>query len=118
MIGLLVIPPCVSIQVRKIDNDIYFLAITFGILTNIRCHVLRLFCLSALNLLESMEWTVDPCEDFYAFTCGGWMLRNPADSSAAFTDHFAKINYRVIQATQRESHQYRLDSYLIKLLLR
>ncbi|CAL8073610.1 unnamed protein product [Orchesella dallaii] len=56
---------------------------------------------TALNVLESMDFSVDPCEDFYSFTCGGWMRRNPPELPSSVTDHFAKINDRVIIATQR-----------------
>jgi predicted metalloendopeptidase len=27
---------------------------------------------SAFSLLESMDRTADPCEDFYQFACGNW----------------------------------------------
>ncbi|GFN91704.1 endothelin-converting enzyme 1 [Plakobranchus ocellatus] len=41
------------------------------------------FCLTpdcvniASTMLTSMDRTVDPCEDFYTYACGGWMKNNP-----------------------------------------
>lgn len=32
---------------------------------------------AANNLLQSMDTTVDPCEDFYRFTCGNWAEDHP-----------------------------------------
>lgn len=32
---------------------------------------------AAANLLQSMDRTVDPCEDFYKFTCGNWAEEHP-----------------------------------------
>ena len=26
-------------------------------------------------MLDNLERTVDPCDDFYAFSCGGWMKK-------------------------------------------
>lgn len=32
---------------------------------------------SASKLLKSMDLTVDPCNDFYKFTCGNWAEADP-----------------------------------------
>ncbi|CAH2248424.1 endothelin-converting enzyme 2 [Pelobates cultripes] len=43
----------------------------------------RSLCLSeacvsvAGRILDSLDRAVDPCQDFYQFSCGGWMKRNP-----------------------------------------
>lgn len=29
------------------------------------------------KILESLDRGVSPCEDFYQFSCGGWIRRNP-----------------------------------------
>ena len=35
-------------------------------------------CVTLANiLLENIDETVDPCEDFYNFSCGGWLSRTP-----------------------------------------
>lgn len=32
------------------------------------------------NILNSVDFTVDPCEDFYAFSCNKWIKENPIPS--------------------------------------
>lgn len=35
-------------------------------------------CVSvAAQISESLDRTMDPCQDFYQFSCGGWIRRNP-----------------------------------------
>ncbi|OUM65174.1 hypothetical protein PIROE2DRAFT_60217 [Piromyces sp. E2] len=37
-------------------------------------------CIEVSNeLLNSIDPSIDPCEDFYQFTCGNWMKNNPTD---------------------------------------
>ena len=35
-----------------------------------------LVCLFAAELMKQLNRSVDPCEDFYQFACGGWMNEN------------------------------------------
>ncbi|CAG0907750.1 unnamed protein product, partial [Darwinula stevensoni] len=37
---------------------------------------------AALELKESMDLTVDPCEDFFKYTCGNWIAKNPIPPAA------------------------------------
>ena len=41
--------------------------------------------------LTSMDRSVDPCVDFYKFTCGGWMKNNPIPSDQASWSVYAKL---------------------------
>lgn len=31
----------------------------------------------ASQIVEAMDRSADPCQDFYQFACGGWMRKNP-----------------------------------------
>ncbi|KAJ8894784.1 hypothetical protein PR048_000091 [Dryococelus australis] len=43
---------------------------------------------TAHTLLTSMDMTVDPCEDFYTFTCGGWVKSHPVPPTAPHRNQF------------------------------
>lgn len=42
------------------------------------------FYLIAGSILSKMDKSVNPCDDFYTFSCGGWLNENPIpeDSSS------------------------------------
>src|SRR5277367_539911 len=41
--------------------------------------------------VTSLDRTVDPCVDFYKFTCGGWMKNNPIPADQASWSVYAKL---------------------------
>ena len=41
--------------------------------------------------LTSLDRTVDPCTDFYKFSCGGWQKNNPIPSDQATWSVYAKL---------------------------
>ena len=41
--------------------------------------------------LTSVDRSADPCVDFYQFSCGGWMKRNPIPADESFWDVYAKL---------------------------
>ena len=41
--------------------------------------------------LTSLDRTVDPCVDFYKFTCGGWQKNNPIPADQASWSVYAKL---------------------------
>ncbi len=41
--------------------------------------------------LSSLDRSADPCTDFYRFTCGGWMAKNPIPPDQAAWNVYAKL---------------------------
>ena len=37
----------------------------------------RAFVLASADILQSIDTTVDPCEDFYSYACNGWIKKHP-----------------------------------------
>lgn len=60
---------------------------------------LRLFLgVSASRLIENMDSTADPCQDFYQYACGGWLKKNiiPETSSRYSTFDILRDELEVV----------------------
>lgn len=49
----------------------------------------------AATLLESMDLTADPCNDFYQFTCGGWLKKHSIPESYSRWSQFDVLRDQV-----------------------
>ena len=54
--------------------------------------------LSASAILEAMDPTADPCEDFYQYACGGWINLNPIPDDASRWSQFNVLRVELSEA--------------------
>src|SRR5437660_12023249 len=41
--------------------------------------------------IESMDRSIDPCVDFFAYSCGGWIKKNPIPPDQSSWDTYSKM---------------------------
>src|SRR6267378_2181766 len=41
--------------------------------------------------LNSMDQSIDPCSDFYTYSCGGWMKKNPIPPDQSSWSAYGKL---------------------------
>lgn len=51
--------------------------------------------LTSTELLNYIDTTVDPCEDFFNYACGGWIKRNPLPDKETIWNQFSKLEAEV-----------------------
>uniref|UniRef100_A0A182MER4 Uncharacterized protein n=1 Tax=Anopheles culicifacies TaxID=139723 RepID=A0A182MER4_9DIPT len=62
----------------------------FGVDEQMPC--LNQHCIfAASEILHSIDWSVDPCDDFYAFSCNQWIRNNPIPEGKSMWGLFGKL---------------------------
>ncbi|EEB11803.1 endothelin-converting enzyme, putative [Pediculus humanus corporis] len=46
---------------------------------------------SAAHIISSLDLNIDPCDDFYQFSCGGWVAENPVPDGKSIWGTFGKL---------------------------
>ncbi|KAF4525578.1 hypothetical protein B566_EDAN010437, partial [Ephemera danica] len=63
--------------------------------------------LAAKQLQQSINASVDPCEDFYEFSCGGWMAKHPVPPTESQWSQFnlidSKLDHQLRDMLQSEA---------------
>lgn len=49
---------------------------------------LDLSYITAARIIENMDTTAEPCDDFYQYACGGWLKRNVIPETSSRYSNF------------------------------
>ena len=64
---------------------------------------------------KSMDLKANPCTDFFNFTCGGWINKNPIPKTSSSYSTFAKLNSKVEKALRKIiENNTRMDNEYMK----
>ena len=71
--------------------------------------------ITAARVLESMDKTVNPCEDFYTYACGGWKKSHviPEDRSSLNVFGVLRDEVQVINKSKRNQTKQHTDNNFI-----
>jgi hypothetical protein len=68
---------------------------------------------SAAALMESMDETADPCQDFHKFACGGWMKKNVIPRGHGSVSQFGLLDGRIQHFIKGENCVDRVNSLCV-----
>ena len=66
----------------------------------------------AAEIIKTADFTVDPCQDFYQFACGGWIRSNPIPDGKSSWNTF-KLLWQNNQNTMRSVRDLNFILYYI-----
>lgn len=79
-------------------------------------------CVSVASaVLGSLDRSVDPCQDFYNFACGGWMRKNPLPEGKSRWGPFSNLwehNMAVMKNLLGKKKKTIKNFIIVKLLIK
>lgn len=52
---------------------------------------------TAARIIDAMNRSIDPCQDFYKFACSGWVSKNPIPQSQTSWDQLSFLKERLLE---------------------
>ena len=81
-----------------------FLIITIRSQQNSSSLCLSVDCITAsAEMLTSMNSEIDPCIDFYEYSCGGWIRTNSMSDDESRADTYSVIRNQMSEKLKRKS---------------
>ena len=65
---------------------------------------IQIFSCEAAEIIQAMDLTADPCDDFFRFSCGGWMDNNAIPEGRNKWGRFYELRGEVDEALKGLSH--------------
>lgn len=71
----------------------------------------KIYVLLAATLLASLNKSVDPCEDFYEFSCGGWIKNHPVPPTESHWNQFNVVDKKLNLQLKGKEMQCQVNVY-------
>jgi hypothetical protein len=68
-------------------------------------------------MMESMDETADPCQDFHKFACGGWMKKNVIPRGHGSVSQFGLLDGRIQHFIKGENCHDRVISLCVNRIV-
>lgn len=65
---------------------------------------------AAARLLENMDMSVDPCENFFEYSCGGWLKTNVIPESSPMYSTFSTLRDKLDILVKGHTHTHTLST--------
>lgn len=72
-------------------------------------YILCLLLFIASRISDFIDRTVDPCDNFYQFACGGWIKNNPANISYPRISSLSIISQNTQEQIKGTFNRYLLE---------